>query len=113
MNCIFCKIINKEMPVALVYENEKVVAFLDINPKSPIHVLIAPKEHIESIASDGSEQKVGDLVEAAKKIAEEKKINGYKLVFNVGRGAGQTVPHLHMHLLAAKGEESMPAQLNV
>ena len=113
MPCIFCQIINKEIPADIVYEDEKVVAFKDINPKAPIHILIAPKEHIESIVSKGSEQKVGDLVAAAKKIAEKESIDGYKLVFNVGRKAGQTVDHLHMHLLAAKQDESFPSQLKV
>ena len=79
MGCIFCKIINKEMPADVVFENDKVSAFKDVNPKAPIHILIVPKKHIESITTDGSEDAVKDLIIAAKEIAKQKGINGYKL----------------------------------
>lgn len=111
MECIFCKIINKEVPSEVVYEDDDVLVFKDVNPKAPIHFLMIPKEHIASIASSNSENIVGNLVSVAKKIAEEKDILGYKLVFNVGRE--QIVEHLHMHLLAAEGAGELPSQLNV
>lgn len=101
-NCIFCKIAKKEVPSKIVYENEKVIAFKDINPKARIHFLIVPKQHIDSIKSKGSEKIVKDLIVTAKKIAKTKKISGYKLVFNVGKKGGQLIDHLHLHFLAGK-----------
>ncbi len=98
-NCIFCKIINKELPGDIIFENESVVAFKDINPKASVHILIVPKEHIDSINSENSENAVGGLILAAKNIIKRDNITGYKLVFNVGEGAGQIVNHLHLHLL--------------
>ncbi len=100
MKCIFCKIINKEIKSDIVYENKKVISFKDAHPQSPIHLLIVPKKHISSVASDNSENIIKDLIVASKKITKEKNITDYKLLFNVGRKAGQTVDHLHMHLLA-------------
>lgn len=105
MDCIFCKIINKELPSDIVYEDEKATAFKDINPKAPIHILIVPKGHIESINSNGSENIVSSLISAAKEIIKRDNIKGYKLVFNVGREAGQTVDHLHMHFLSGSPSE--------
>ncbi len=98
-NCLFCKIINKELPGEIIFENEDVVAFKDIHPKAPIHILVVPREHIESINSGNSENFVKGLILAAKNIIKRDNITGYKLVFNVGRDAGQTIDHLHMHLL--------------
>lgn len=98
--CIFCKIINKELPSKVIYEDEQVLAFKDINPQAKVHLLIVPKKHIESIQSDGSEDVVSDLILAAKKIVQQKNIPGYKLAFHVGKAGGQIVDHLHMHLLA-------------
>jgi len=101
--CIFCKIINGEIPSAKVYENDKVVAFKDINPAAPVHVLIVPKVHIESI-KDINTDNAGILVDihlAANKVAEQAGIldRGYRLINNCGPDAGQTVPHLHYHLI--------------
>lgn len=101
-NCIFCKIIKKEIPSEIVYENDKVVAFNDIRPISPVHLLIVPKEHIESIKSRNSEIIAKELIKAAKEIALQKNLQGYKLLFNVGREGGQIVDHLHLHLLAGR-----------
>jgi len=98
--CLFCKIINKELPSEIVFENEDVVAFKDIHPKAPVHILIVPKKHIESISSENSENIAGGLILAAKNIIKRDNISGYKLLFNVGREGGQTVDHLHMHLLS-------------
>lgn len=100
--CIFCKIIKKEIPSDIVYEDEKVLALRDINPKAPIHFLIVPKKHIESIKSDESERAAEKLILAAKKVAQKKGIKGYRLVFNVGREGGQVIEHLHLHFLAGK-----------
>ena len=102
MECVFCKIIKKELPSEIVYQNDKVLAFKDINPKAPVHFLIVPKVHIESIKSEGAEDIVRELILAAKEIAKEKEIEGYKLVFNVGREGGQIIEHLHLHFLAGK-----------
>lgn len=100
MDCIFCKIINREIPAEIVYEDGNVLAFCDINPKADTHLLIIPKIHIESIKSNGSEDVMPDLIKVAKIIVQEKGLESFKLAFNVGRGAGQMVDHLHMHFLS-------------
>lgn len=102
MECLFCKIINKEVPSEIVYEDDKVIAFKDIHPKAPLHLLIIPKKHIPSVDHLEIEDKtlMGELILAAKKIAREKNLKGYKLQINVGRPAGQLIDHLHLHLLA-------------
>jgi len=105
MECIFCKIVNKEVPSEKIAETETVLAFLDINPKAETHILIIPKTHIASIADPGAENVVGDLVKMAKQIAESHNISGYKLLFNVGREGGQMVDHLHLHFLSGKVTE--------
>lgn len=99
MDCLFCKIINKEIPADVVLENKKVLAFKDIHPKAPIHILIVPKQHIESINSENSENVVGDLILVAKNIIKRDNARGCKLLFNIGRDGGQVIDHLHMHLL--------------
>ena len=101
-NCIFCKIVKKEIPSEVVYEDEKVLAFRDIKPKAPTHFLIIPKKHIESVESSQAEKVTPKLISAAKKIAGEEEIAGYRLVFNVGEEGGQVIRHLHLHLLAGK-----------
>jgi len=106
MECIFCKIINKEIPSETVYKDKNILAFKDIYPKAPIHLLIIPKKHIPSInyLKKKDEVLIGELFLVAKKLAKEYKIDkiGYRLIFNVGKDAGQTVNHLHLHLLAGK-----------
>ncbi len=103
-NCLFCKIANKKTPAEIVYENDKLVAFKDIHPKAPIHLLIVPKKHITSVDHLELQDKelVGELILAAQKIAKGKKLNSYKLIINVGRPAGQVIDHLHLHLLSGK-----------
>ena len=103
MDCIFCKIINGEIPSAKVYENENIFAFDDINPKAKIHILVIPKKHIESLKylEESDKELAGELLLAAKNIAKDKKMEGYKLIFNVGREGGQLVDHLHLHLLSS------------
>jgi len=102
MSCLFCKIISKEVPSDIVYEDEKVISFKDIHPKAPIHLLILPKKHIPSVnhLEETDKELVGNLFLVAKNIARDKNLNGYKLVVNVGRGGGQLIDHLHLHLLA-------------
>lgn len=107
MSCIFCKIINKEAPSQVVYENKEIIVFKSIEPRAEIHLLIVPKKHIKSII-DLEEKDVilaGKLLLVAKKIAEKNKLakQGYKLIFNCGRGGGQIIDHLHLHLLGGKG----------
>lgn len=105
-DCIFCKIANKEINSDFVYEDDEIIAFKDINPQAPIHILVIPKKHIESIIdlTDEDEMLVGKMYTAVRKIA--KKINieesGFRLIVNCGKDAGQEVPHLHFHILAGK-----------
>ncbi|MFA6096561.1 MAG: histidine triad nucleotide-binding protein [Candidatus Paceibacterota bacterium] len=103
MDCIFCKISKKEIPANVVFENEDIIAFKDINPVAPVHVLVIPKKHIESVVDvkDSDEALMGKMIIAAKKIAEQMKISesGYKLLVRVGKNGGQEIGHIHMHLL--------------
>lgn len=103
-NCLFCKIIDKKIPADIVYEDDKFLAFKDINPKAPIHILIVPKKHIASITALTNKDidLIGELILTAKEVAERQGISekGYKLVFNVGEGGGQIIQHIHLHLLA-------------
>ena len=105
MDCIFCNIINGNIPSTKVYEDEFVTAFNDLNPQMPVHVLIVPKKHIAS-ANDIDENDadlIGKVFLAAKKIAAQLGLeNGYRIINNCGEDAGQTVKHLHFHLLGGK-----------
>lgn len=102
-DCIFCKITNKEISAEFLYEDDLVVAFHDIHPIAPVHVLVIPKKHIKSVAdiSEKDEKLMGRIIFTAKKIAENLKISkeGYKLLFRVGRHGGQEVEHIHLHLI--------------
>ena len=104
-DCIFCKIVKGKISSEKVYEDDLVFAFPDINPIAPVHILIIPKKHIESInnlTENEEDGKIaGRLILAAKKIAEEKGIaeDGYKLLFRIGEYGGQEVPHIHLHLI--------------
>lgn len=101
--CIFCKIIAREIPAEIVYEDEDVVAFKDIHPVAPVHILIIPKKHIESINNleESDKELIGTLVLTARNIAQNLRIaeNGYKLLFRTGRDGGQEVDHIHLHLI--------------
>lgn len=105
-DCIFCKIINKEVPSKIVYEDEKVIAFNDVNPAAPIHILVVPKKHIESLAHLEKEDEalVGRIYGVINKIAEEQgfKNDGFRVIVNCGKNGGQEVMHLHFHILAGK-----------
>jgi histidine triad (HIT) family protein len=99
--CIFCKIIKKEIPSKIVYENDRVLAFEDISPVAPLHVLIIPKEHIENVKdlTDKNLSVIADIHLAAKEIAKNKNIDDFRLITNCGKGAGQTVFHMHYHII--------------
>ncbi len=106
MDCIFCKIAAGEIPCSKAYEDEQVLAFHDINPQAPVHVLIIPKKHIDSVnaLTEEDNEVLCHMFRVAQKIAKEQGVaeNGFRLVFNTGVDGGQTVLHLHMHLLAGR-----------
>jgi histidine triad (HIT) family protein len=117
MNCIFCKIIKKEIPAEIVFENENVLAFKDITPIAPVHVLIIPKKHIESVNNleEGDTNLAGEMILTAKKLAKNFDISqkGYKLLIRTGEWGGQEVPHIHLHLIggAKLYEEIKPIKI--
>lgn len=106
MDCLFCKIAAKEIPATLRHESDDLIAFDDIHPKAPTHVLVIPKRHIESVnaLTESDTMLMGRLVRIAAAIAKEVGIaeRGYKLAVNCGKEGGQVVPHLHLHLLGGK-----------
>ena len=103
---LFLKIINREIPADIVYEDDDVLAFNDINPQAPLHVLIIPKKHIRTLNDAGEEDEplLGKLMNVARMIARENGVDeeGYRVVMNCNRGAGQTVFHIHLHLLGGR-----------
>ncbi|MBQ9658645.1 MAG: histidine triad nucleotide-binding protein [Clostridia bacterium] len=103
-DCIFCKIIKREIPSEIVYEDDEVIAFNDVNPLAPIHILVVPKKHIDCIAHLAEEDLplISKIYGVINKIAEEKgfKENGFKVIVNSGKDSGQEVMHIHFHLLA-------------
>ena len=103
-DCIFCKIISGEIKSQIIYEDDFAVAFKDLNPQAPTHILIVPKKHIENIAAATEDDVLilGKLQLAAAKIAKEHNIKDFRLVANNGKGAGQSVMHLHYHLMAGR-----------
>lgn len=106
MDCLFCKIAAKEIPATILFEDPEVIAFRDINPQAPSHLLVVPKQHIATIddADTKDEQLLGHMVLVGKKLAAEEGIsqNGYRLVFNVNSGGGQMVYHIHLHVLGGR-----------
>lgn len=106
VDCIFCKIINKEIPSTVVYEDDYVLAFKDIHPQAPVHIILVPKIHIKDVNNVDEEnaEYISKIHLAAKKVAEKLEISekGYRLINNCGSDAGQTVFHLHYHLLGGK-----------
>jgi len=106
MSCIFCKIVSKEIPSKIVYESDTVIAFNDINPLTPEHILVLPKKHIETIddVSFIDREIIASMFEAVKEIAVIKNMSdhGYRVIINNGKAAGQEVLHLHMHMLGGK-----------
>lgn len=105
-DCIFCKIINKEIPSTIVYEDDQVLAFNDINPIAPVHILIIPKKHIATLLDFNADdaQLIGHIHLVANRIAREKGIaeNGFRLVTNCNKDGGQVVYHVHFHLLGGQ-----------
>lgn len=105
MDCIFCKIIKKEIPSKIIYEDDKVLAFNDLNPIAPVHALIIPKEHISSandITPENSDI-IGYIFSVIPKIAKKLGLNeGYRIINNCGKNGGQSVKHIHFHLLGGK-----------
>jgi histidine triad (HIT) family protein len=112
MDCLFCKMIKREIPGSIVYEDDRVIAFNDIKPQAPTHVLIVPKRHIESLneLQPGDDQIIGELVRRAAAIAKERGVSasGFRAVLNTNRDGGQTVFHLHLHLLGGRGMQWPP-----
>ncbi|NLW24090.1 MAG: histidine triad nucleotide-binding protein [Clostridia bacterium] len=105
-DCLFCKIAQKEIPAQVVYEDEKVMAFNDINPQAPVHILVIPKKHITDLVNleENDLSLIAEIFKIIKQIAGEKGLDqeGYRVVNNCGEKGGQTVPHLHFHLLGGR-----------
>ena len=102
-DCLFCKIVEGSIPAEVVAETESAVAFRDINPQAPTHVLIIPGRHVESLNEVDDPEMMGELVELAQRVAASEGLDhGWRLVANVGRDGGQTVFHLHLHLLGGR-----------
>ncbi len=106
MDCLFCKIAQGEIPATVVFEDNDVMAFRDIKPQAPTHLLIIPKRHIATIndTADTDAQLLGTMILRAKKLAEGEGLSdiGYRLVFNINSGGGQEVYHIHLHLLGGR-----------
>ena len=105
-DCIFCRIIRRELPAKVLFETGRSLAFEDVRPQAPVHVLVIPKDHIASLndAPDGSERLLGELLVDARRAAREKGIaeSGYRIVLNTGPGSGQAVFHIHLHVLGGR-----------
>lgn len=102
--CLFCRIVKREIPAAIVQEDEQALIFKDVNPQAPTHVLVIPKKHLGSLldASDADGALLGHLQRAASRFAKDAGLTSFRVVANNGRGAGQSVDHLHYHLLAGR-----------
>ena len=109
-SCLFCRIIRKEIPAKIVAENEDCVAFRDINPQAPVHILVVPRAHIPSLNEVTDPKVVGTLTRLASELARREGVaeSGYRVVFNTNADAGQTVFHLHLHLLGGRKLEWPP-----
>ena len=106
-DCLFCRILNGDIPADIIFESETAIGFRDINPQAPTHVLIIPRKHISTIndLEDDDKELVGELHLAAKHIAADEGLSesGYRVVMNCNEGAGQSVFHIHLHLLGGRG----------
>ena len=111
-DCLFCKIAAREIPADIVHETDHVVAFRDVNPQAPTHILLIPKEHLQSVAAVTDDQAglLAEIVQAAAHLARAEGVeeSGWRLVTNVGPNAGQSVPHMHFHLLGGRRMEWPP-----
>ncbi len=105
-NCIFCKIINREIPSSIVYEDEEIIAFKDVNPVAPVHILVIPKKHIDSVINIEKEDEllIGKIYSVINKVAKQEGIDkkGFRIIVNCGEDGGQEVKHLHFHLIGGK-----------
>jgi histidine triad (HIT) family protein len=103
-SCIFCKIARGEIPAQMVANNKEMVAFRDLNPQAPVHILIVPRKHIASLDDTADSYLLGQMVSLASAIARQEKIakSGYRTVINTGKDGGQSVDHLHLHLLGGR-----------
>ena len=105
-DCIFCKIIKKEIPSSIVYEDAEILAFRDINPVAPVHILVIPKKHIESVLelNEKDEKLIGRIYTVINKTAKQEGIDekGFRIVVNCGEDGGQEVKHLHFHIIGGK-----------
>jgi histidine triad (HIT) family protein len=111
MDCVFCKIAKGEIPCRKAYEDDKVLAFYDLEPQAPVHILIIPKEHIASAAEITPKNSaiVAHIYEVAARLAAEQRLDGgFRIVCNAGKDGGQTVPHLHFHLLGGRSMKWPP-----
>ena len=105
MSCIFCEIIRKKIPADIVYEDNNVLAFKDVNPQAPVHILVIPKLHLESLIDLKSMEKtvIADIFDVIYKLASDYNLeSGFRVITNYGKDAGQTINHLHFHLLGQK-----------
>lgn len=107
-DCIFCKIAQKQIPSTIVFENDDVFAFKDINPKAPTHILVIPKAHYDTLNDLDDEVLMGKLLSAVRKITKQLGIEHYRTVLNTGKGSGQEVFHIHLHILAGRKLEWPP-----
>jgi histidine triad (HIT) family protein len=103
-NCLFCKIIGGEIPAAKVYEDDRMIAFNDINPQAPMHVLVVPTQHIATLndLSSANDDLVGAMVRTASQIAKDRGFDAFRTVFNCNAEAGQSVFHIHLHVLGGR-----------
>lgn len=101
-DCIFCKLANKEIPTTAVYEDENTFAFNDLNPQAPVHILVVPKKHFASLNELEDSEILASLLNAVRKITKKLNITDYRTVINTGEEAGQTVMHLHLHILSGR-----------
>ena len=106
MDCLFCKVIKGEIPTKIIYEDDQVLAFNDINPKAPHHLLIIPRKHMATLndMEEGDKPLIGHIIHTAQRLAKQLGVHdeGYRLVMNCNQGAGQTVFHIHFHLLSGR-----------
>lgn len=104
MDCIFCKIIEGEIPAKLIYDQDGIIAFEDINPQAPTHLLIVPKKHFENAGeiAEASGEILAEMFRVAKELARGRELPGYRTIFNTGAEAGQSVFHAHLHLLGGR-----------
>ena len=106
-DCIFCKIINKEIPSNFIYEDENVIAINDLNPQAETHVLVIPKTHVASLTELEDEKLMSAILKGVKATAKKLGLTDFRTIMNTGAGAGQTVFHLHVHVLSGKLTEKL------